>query len=114
MTPAHNGGLSKPVVLRVIQVCHPLVFIPCKNYLLTSSQLFFAFTCFAFSILSSAYVRGPSALIVAIFGSAVAMIDASFGWHAITSRTAKKRTTILALDYAGVLGLVAATVCLEI
>lgn len=42
------------------------------------------------------------------------MIDASFGWHAITSRTPKKRTTILALDYAGVLGLVAATVSLEI
>ncbi|KAH0282336.1 hypothetical protein M436DRAFT_68451 [Aureobasidium namibiae CBS 147.97] len=91
MTPAHDGGLSKPVVLRVI-------------------QLFFAFACFAFSILSSVCVRGPSALIIAIFGSAIAMIDASFGWHAITSRTANKRNTILALDYAGLLGLVAATI----
>ena len=79
---------------------------------MTLLQLFFAFACFAFSVATCVFVRGSTALLIAIVGSAIAMVDASYGWHAITSKTAKKRNIILGCDYAGLLGLAAATVCL--
>jgi predicted membrane channel-forming protein YqfA (hemolysin III family) len=80
---------------------------------LTLLQLFFAFACLAFSVAACVFVRGSIALLIAIIGSAIAMVDASYGWHAITSKIAKKRNTILGWDYAGLLGLIAATVCLK-
>jgi predicted membrane channel-forming protein YqfA (hemolysin III family) len=69
--------------------------------------------CFAISLSASVGWLQPGIYATATIGSAIAVIDASFGWHAIRSKTAKKRNTILGLDFAGLAGLVAATVCLK-
>jgi hypothetical protein len=111
MTPIHNGGLSKPVTLRVIQVC--LLRLPRDARVSPLSKLFFAFACFAISVATSVGWFQDAASIAAAIGSGIAVIDASLGWHAITSKTAKKRNMILGWDFAGLVGLVAATVCLE-
>jgi hypothetical protein len=113
MIPAHNGGWSKPVILRVVQVS--LVRLLCNTHILiTPSQLIFASLCLAISIIYAidvAYSNAPP--VVSGLCSAIAMVDASIGWRAITSKTAKKRNVILAWDFIGLVALFAAFVSVK-